>query len=421
MQRHDERRAEAGDAVVITGSSAWTCFGRGVDRLLRAIEEGRREPKQVLGFDTSDPWFLTREAMQVPPEPTIRSALDDTTRPVDPQSWSLNLAVETALDAIVDAGRPHAEIAARRMGVLVGSSHGTNHGMIEHLERGLAGETPDPELLAETPSLAPHAIALRLATCGPAIALNTACSAGANAIGQAWHMLLDGRIDCAVAGGYDTFSRLSFTGFNSLRALDPQGCRPFDVSRAGLSLGDGAAFFVLEREADARARGATILGRLTGYGCGGEAYHPTAPNPEGAGIFAAMRQALATDRAPEELTLVSAHGTGTPANDAAEANAIERLCLAIPAREVVQVASLKSQTGHSLGAAGAVQAVAALACARAGIRPATIGLRQPIDHGPRISFPQAPGRGPVPLALCNALGFAGSVAALALRPFPSER
>jgi len=408
------------DLVVVTGMSVWTCFGRGVEPLMQAIQSGRRELRPLIGIDAEDRWFLAKTAMQIPPPAELDCALDGLPRRIDRHRWPAALAVETALDAVLAAERPHTCYSPPRLAVCSGTSHGSNHGLLEHLAQAHRGEAPDPALLADTPAIIALEIAARLGACGPALTFNTACSAGLNAIGQAAHLLRAGRADCVIAGGHDAFSFLSFAGFTSLRALDPAGARPFDRERAGLSLGDGAAYLVLERLVDARRRGAPILAELRGYGCVGEGYHPTAPDPRGEGVFRAMSSALARDPAPHQLALVSAHGTGTPANDAAELTAVERLLEALAAAgsaplQPVPVVSLKSQTGHSLGAAGAVQAAAAIACMRAGLVPGTIGLSAPIAHGPRVALPAAPRPGPLPLVLCNALGFAGSVASIALR------
>ena len=410
LSRPDER-----PAVVVTGMSVWTCFGRGVDPLVDAIATGRRELRPLSGIDVSDRWFTAKSAMQIEAPTAIHRPFDGTTREVDAHRWPAALAVETALDAVVSAGHHHLDHPPHRVAVCSGTSHGSNHGLLEHLAQVHAGARPDPTLLADTPAIIALEIAALLGACGPALTFNTACSAGLNAIGQAFLLVRDGRADCAVAGGHDAFSFLSLAGFTSLRALDPDGCRPFDSARAGLSLGDGAAYLVLEREDAARRRGATVLATIGGYGYTGEGYHATAPDPEGSGVLRAMQAALADDPAPHELGMVSAHGTGTPANDAAEARAIERLVELVAAKDAVPVFSLKSQTGHCLGAAGAVQAVAAIACMRAGLVPGTIGLTDPLPHGPHITLPTAPARARVALALCNALGFAGSVASLSLR------
>ena len=410
----------AGPRVVVTGLSLWTCFGRGPAPLLDAIAGARRELTPVHGFDASDRWFLARDAMQIPLPDAVLDALTGDPVAVDRHGWPAALAVHTALAAVADAARPDRAYAPHRLAVCSGTSHGSNHGLLEYLGQAHRGERPDPALLADTPAHIALEVAARLGAAGPALTFNTACSAGLNAIGQAAHLLRGGRAECVVAGGHDAFSFLSFAGFNSLRALDPAGCRPFDEARAGLSLGDGAAYLILEREDDARRRGAPILAVVAGYGCVGEGYHATAPDPDGGGVLRAMRQALAGDPAPEDLALVSAHGTGTPANDAAELRAIERLLddLAAagraPARPVA-VTSLKSQTGHTLGAAGAVQAAAAVLCLRTGLCPGTVGLARPIAHGPRVRLPAAPAPQDLPLVLCNALGFGGSVAAVALR------
>ena len=414
------RRRPPPSAVVVTGMSAWTCFGRGVEPLVAAIASGHRELRPPNTLDVSDPWFAAKTAMPIDVPAAIHRPYDGRTRDIDGQRWHAALAVETALDAVVHAGHPHRGWPAARVAVCSGTSHGSNHGLLEYLAQVHAGVDADAALLAEMPASIAFEIAAELGACGPALTFNTACSAGLNAIGQAYLLLRDGRADCAIAGGHDSFSYLSFAGFTSLRALDPAGCRPFDRDRAGLSLGDGAAYVVLEREDDARRRGAPILARIGGYGCTGDGYHATAPDPEGGGVLRAMQAALVGDPAPHQLGMVSAHGTGTPANDAAEACAIEKLAALVDASDPVAVFSLKSQTGHSLGAAGAIQTVAAIACMRAGLVPGTIGLASALPHGPRITLPNAPTRGRVVLALCNALGFAGSVASLSLRLDPER-
>ncbi len=410
-------------SIVITGMSAWTCFGRGVPRLIEAIREGRRAPRAVEGLTlpVSDPWFKTREAMQIRRPESIGSRFAPGREvATDAHSWPTRLAVETALDAVVDAGHPQRGYAPARIAVCNGTSHGSNHGLLEYLRQEHVGESPEAALLADTPAIIAAELSTRLGACGLNLTFNTACSAGVNAIGQGLRLLERGLADCVLAGAHDTFSFLSYAGFTSLKALDPRGCRPFDEARAGLSLGDGAAYCVLERESAARARGARVLARVTGYGYAGEAYHPTAPDPEGDGAARVMAAALRTDPAPRELDLVSAHGTGTPANDAAELRAIERVIKERSIPGPVRVASLKSQTGHGLGAAGAIQLIAAVACLNHQVAPANVGLTRPIPHGPTVALPTAPSRSPLRLALCNAFGFGGSVASIAIRRADAE-
>ncbi|PRQ05836.1 3-oxoacyl-[acyl-carrier-protein] synthase 2 [Enhygromyxa salina] len=401
--------------VGICGLSVWTCFGRGPAALSEAMAQSDRRFEQVaVAADIEDPWFKTKRGMQLPIPASIVSSWRGRELPVTPFDWPAQFAIETALDAVVDAGRVTQRYPSERIAVCNGTSHGSNHGLLEYLRQTQAGEPNDPSLLLDLPSIIAARIAQVVGASGPSLTFNTACSAGLNAIGQGLRLIESGRADCVIAGGHDTFSLLSFAGFTSLKALDPRGARPFDLERDGLSLGDGAAYVVLEREAAIRARGARARAWIGGYGYLGEAYHPTAPDPEGRGVELAMRRALAEVSGPERLALVSAHGTGTPANDEAELRAIDRVAEAIGVTEPVDVVSLKSQTGHSLGAAGAVQSVAAILNMERGLVPANITLDQPVAHGPKLRLPTQPAAREIPVAVCNGLGFGGSVAALAL-------
>ncbi len=400
---------------MVTGMSVWSPFGRGVASLLDALETGRNDVWPASCIDQDESWYTAKHAREIPVCTTISSSFDERSFDFRSHQWPAWLAVETALDAVVAASRVTERYAAKRIAVCNGSSHGSNHGLIEYLRQTLGSESPDASLIEDSTAMVARTIAARLGARGPNLTFNTACSSGINALGQGARMLASGRADCVVAGAHDTFSLLSFTGFSSLQALDPAPCRPFDINRQGLTLGDGAAFVVLERAGVVRARGGRALAALTGYGYYNEGYHTTAPHPEGEGIFQAMMWALAGDPTPHQLSLVCAHGTGTQANDGAEARAVERVAQAHSPEQVVDVVSLKSQLGHSLGGAGAVQAVAAIACMNRGLRPGNIGLHEPIAHAPSIAFPASPQPVTTELALCNALGFAGSVASLAIR------
>lgn len=207
---------------------------------------------------------------------------------------------------------------------------------------------------------------------GPVATVSTACSSGAQAIAFAADLLAADAAEIVVAGGVDALCRLTLNGFASLLAMAPDGCRPFDVRRAGMSLGEGAAFVVLERAAHARRRGARPLARLLGHGNTCDAHHATAPEPDGRGAEAAMARALAcADAATSDVGYVNAHGTGTRDNDRAEGRAMARLFGA----HAPAVSSTKRTFGHTLGAAGAIEAVACVLALRAGVLPGTAGLR----------------------------------------------
>jgi len=199
-----------------------------------------------------------------------------------------------------------------------------------------------------------HNVQADLGLVGPAIDLYGACTAGNLAIAAARRNLLNGQCDLALAGGADGFSRLAFLGFMRLRVMAAEVCRPFDEQRDGLLVGEGGAMFVLERESSARARGATIRARVAGCGVTCESYHPTRPDPNGDGLTRATNGALAqAGLRPDEIGYVCAHGTGTPQNDMIEVKVLQN-CFP----KGVPFSSIKALTGHTMGAAAAIE----LAC-----------------------------------------------------------
>jgi 3-oxoacyl-[acyl-carrier-protein] synthase II len=248
---------------------------------------------------------------------------------------------------------------------------------------------------------------------GPITIISNACASGANAIGHAWRLLRSGRVERVLAGGYDALCQMVFSGFDSLQALSPTACRPFDAWRDGLALGEGAALLALETLDSARRRGGAILAELIGYGTTLDPYHLTQPQPQGDGAVAAMT--LACESAclgPMEIDYVNAHGTGTLLNDSAEATAINRW--AGPRAASLPVSSTKASIGHLLGAAGGVEAVVCLMCLREQWLPPETALETP---DPACSFPivRRPQDARLNVVLSNSFGFGGVNATLILR------
>ena len=270
------------------------------------------------------------------------------------------------------------------------------------------------EVAYQSPCTVTDALAARLGAEGPRATVMTACSSSLVALGQALERLAAGELDCAVAGGAEALCRTTWAGFSALKAVDTRKCRPFSRDRAGLNLGEGAVQVLLEPLDLARARGAEILGEVAGWGASLDAHHATAPHPEGEGAARAMAAALAdASLDPAEVGLVSAHGTATPANDGAECRAI-RTALG-PAADTVSVTSTKGQFGHTLGAAGAFGAAAALLALRDQVVSPTLRLEEPdpacdLDCTPLAARPR-----PIRAALVNAFAFGGHNACLALR------
>ncbi|KAB2675225.1 MAG: beta-ketoacyl-[acyl-carrier-protein] synthase family protein [Verrucomicrobia bacterium] len=249
---------------------------------------------------------------------------------------------------------------------------------------------------------------------GPIQIIANACASGANAIGHAFHWVRSGRADRVLTGGFDGLSQLVFAGFDALQALSTSTCRPFHRNRDGLALGEGAAALCVESLESARRRGAPILGEIVGYGFGTDVHHLTQPHPEGDAALASMTMACAdAGIGPGDVGYLNAHGTGTPLNDSAEARAIGRWAGAT----AVPVSSTKAGIGHTLGTAGAIEAVVCLMVLRGGWLPPQLGdgeldplctfpiVREPTDATPRT-------------VLTNSFGFGGANATLAFARSP---
>jgi 3-oxoacyl-[acyl-carrier-protein] synthase II len=248
---------------------------------------------------------------------------------------------------------------------------------------------------------------------GPVIIIPNACASGANALGHAFELVRSGYAPRALTGGYDALSQLVFSGFDSLQALSPTCCRPFDAERDGLALGEGAAVFAIETLESAQERRARILGELVGYGCTTDAHHLTQPHPEGNAAFEAMTSACCSaGLRPEQIGYLNAHGTGTVLNDRAEALAINRW--AGDAVSQLPVSSTKSAIGHLLGAAGAVEAAVCLMALLEQWLPPTSTLRTP-DPAASFRLVRQPANARFEYALTNSFGFGGSNASLVLR------
>jgi nodulation protein E len=258
-------------------------------------------------------------------------------------------------------------------------------------------------------------ISLETGVVGPTYTISTACSSSNHAIGQAFWMVRGGAAEMAITGGSEAVFSLGFLkAWEAMRVVSPDTCRPFSKDRRGLILGEGASMLVLEPLDAARARGASILGEVMGFGMSSDAFHITQPSPDGAAR--AMRAALSdAGVAPETIGYINAHGTATPANDAAETVAIRKVFGAHADR--LAVSSTKSMHGHTLGAAGAIEAAATLLALRNGILPPTANFNQPdpacdLDVVPNIARLAA-----VEFALSNSFAFGGLNAVLAFRHF----
>ncbi|MEU1787336.1 beta-ketoacyl-[acyl-carrier-protein] synthase family protein [Streptomyces sparsogenes] len=330
----------------------------------------------------------------------------------------VQLALVAAREAVTDAGLDPATWDGGRVGVVLGCADG-GPATVEAQHRVLL-ENPawvSPLLLPmHLPNMLAGQTAIEFGATGPNLVVATACASGASAVGTARDLLALGRCDIVVTGGSEAMiTPLVMAGFAKMGALsrrdgDPAtASRPFDADRDGFVAGEGAGVLVLERVADARARGARVRARISGYGATADAHHMTSPHPGGVGIEAALRAALADAGAgPGDVQHVNAHGTSTPLNDLAEGRMLHRVLTADPL-----VTSTKGVTGHLLGAAGAVEAAFGVLAVEHQLVPPTANLRTP-DPGLDIRLATAPTATRIDLALSNSFGFGGQNAVLAI-------
>jgi dodecanoy-ACP synthase len=414
--------------IAVTGLGAVSGFGSGADRLWAALVEGRRA--------MAEHPRLAAAGLRPGPVALVPSL------PLDASGRAAQFAVEAAREAAADAGLT---MGGARLGVVCGTTLGAIDAWLQTLRAHAAVPPPDGNLPhdenlfrgnlphGENPSRGklPHgdptradarwsygapaqAVADELGARGPVDTVSVACASGNVALGAALALIRDGVCDVVVAGGADALNDFVLAGFASLKALDPAPCRPFDRARRGLNLGEGASFLVLEAEPHARARGARVRAFLDGYGLAADAVHMTGPDREGRGAARAMRLALDDAGAsPGDVDFVSTHGTATAFNDLMESKALGAL---LGARAATTPAnSIKSAVGHTLGAAGALEALLCVRSLETGLVTPTPGLTDP---DPEIALDVVRGQArrlPLRAVLSTSSGFGGANAALLLR------
>ena len=396
------------DRVVITGLGMFCGVGKDVAEFSDAMCAGRSGIQPFDLFDVSP--FSSKIASQIKGYDPL-DYFD--ARSVRKLSRSDQFGVIAAGEALRDSGAG-SSYSPYEMGVSMGGgAAGMYQGEI-WLKALLEGRREHPTLLRGLLPDQPATEVSRIYNlCGYQGTITTACSSSATAIGWAADLVASGQQKLMVAGGADTLSILTFAGFNSLRVVDPQPCAPFSLGRQGISLGEGAAFVVLEREADALARGARIYGAVLGYALAGEAHHMTAPEP--GGTVAARVMAEALQRAavePSRVGWVNAHGTGTQLNDVVESNAM-KLVFGERAAQVPLI-STKGLTGHCLGAAGAIEAVATVIALNRRIIPQTLNYRGR-DPECDLEYCHAGSRSTeCTVAMSNSFAFGGNITSLVL-------
>jgi 3-oxoacyl-[acyl-carrier-protein] synthase II len=326
------------------------------------------------------------------------------------------IAVIASREALGDAGLFDTPQQPERLGVVLGSGTADllrNEEWFADMRREGIRRAPPGKIFHHFPTAVSDTVARTFNCEGLKATVVSACSSGAVAIGYAADAIASGQIDVAVAGASDVLSRLTFSGFNALRLVDKEPCRPFCRSRAGMNLGEAAAILVLEDLQRARRRGAHLYAELAGYGVRCEAHHPTAPEPEGRAVAQLIADGLRiAGVALDEVDHVNAHGTATPQNDLAEARAIRNVFGGAPR---VAVTSIKSMVGHCLAAAGAIEAAALALTIDRGIVPPTINVRERDPECEVDLVTSQPRQMPVAVGISTSLAFGGNDAVLVMR------
>jgi len=404
---------------VITGLGVGRALGTGVEKNWQALVAGRSGIGPVSRFDVSDfPTRIAGEVKDFHPEDFIEK------KEIKKMDLFIQYSVAAAQMAMEETRLPITADNEDMVGVIIGvgiaglSTTEEYHRLF--LDSRLKRVSPffTPKVIA---NLAPGQIAIRYGAKGINYTPTSACSSGAHAVGEAFRLIRMGEQDAMIAGGAEAaLTPLGLGGFIAMKAVscrndEPEkASRPFDRNRDGFVMGEGAGVVVLEELQQARSRGATIYSEVIGYGANCDAYHITAPSPDGEGAARCMRLALRSGGIePWEVDYINAHGTSTPYNDATETQAIKRVFGEHAAR--LAVSSTKSMTGHLLGACGGVEAAYSALALHHGIIPPTINYEEPdpacdLDYVPNVAR-----RVPIRVALSNSFGFGGTNACLVFR------
>jgi 3-oxoacyl-[acyl-carrier-protein] synthase II len=407
--------------VVVTGLGVTTPLGVGLDNVWQRIIDGQSGVAPITRFDAS------RHDTKIAAEVKDFNAEDYVSaKELKRMDLFIQYALAATKVAVEDAGLDMAKEDAERVGVIVGTGLGglptleKYHSIL--LEKGPGRISPFfiPMLIANE---APGNIAIQYGMKGPNLSIVTACATGAHSIGDACRIIQYGDADVIVAGGTEAnLTPLTVAGFNALKALSTRNdapekaSRPFDRERDGFVIAEGAGIVILEELDHARNRGARIYAEIAGYGYNGDAYHITAPSPDGDGAIRCMRMALKdAGLSPGDVDYINAHGTSTDLNDASETIAIKKV-FGEKAYEI-PVSSTKSMIGHLLGAAGAVEAVFSILAIRDQICPPTINYEYQDEVCDLDYVPNTARKWPIAVTMSNSFGFGGTNAVLVFRRF----
>jgi 3-oxoacyl-[acyl-carrier-protein] synthase II len=407
--------------VVVTGLGAVSPLGTGIDKNWEALCSGKSGIGRIAKFDPSP--FSSQIAGEVK-DFNSEDFLDK--QQVRRFDIFIHYAMASARMAMEDSGLKIDASNAHRVGCITGSGLG-GLSMLEHfhqilLERGPRKISPFfiPGMIA---NMAPGQIAIEFGAKGPNLSIETACAASSHAIGESFRMIREGIVDAMITGGSEAVvTPLALGGFCSMRALSTRNdepekaSRPFDLDRDGFIMGEGAGIVILEELEHALERGASVYAELIGYGMSGDAYHVSAPHPDGEGAIACMKMALEyAGIGPEEIDYINAHGTSTKLNDISENKAIKAV-FGDHAYKLA-VSSTKSMTGHLLGGAGGLEAIYTVLALKHGIIPPTVNYKTPdpecdLDYVPNVARKSDP-----KAAMTNSFGFGGTNASLVFKIF----
>jgi 3-oxoacyl-[acyl-carrier-protein] synthase II len=388
--------------VVVTGLGAVTSIGTSVADFWKALLEGQCGIRPFSLFDPSG--YRTQTAAQVLDIPDRFLTASEKKR----TSRADRMGLAAAQEAIDQSGLDLSREDPTRIGVILG---GGTSGLLDseaYYEQHLRGKKGRPShVLNHLPDAITDRIAQRFRVEGLKSTITTACSSSANAMGFAHDAIAAGLADVVITGGSDVLARLTYGGFNSLRSVDPEPCRPFDRERKGLSIGEAAGILVFEEWERAKRRAAPILAEFLGYGVTSDAYHMTAPDPSGAAGGRTVRSALAAARVnADDVDYVNAHGTATPQNDSAETAAL-KAGLGERARKI-PISSIKSMIGHCLCASGAIEGVATVLTVREGRIPPTIHYDNPDPACDLDYVPNFAREGKIEVAISDSFAFGGN-------------
>ncbi len=407
--------------VVITGLGMVTPLGTGVAKNWEAVCAGKSGIGRIEKFDASAfPCQIAGEVRDFKSEDFMDK------QQVRRFDIFVHYAVASARMAIEDSGMKITDKNCHRVGCLTGSGLG-GLAMLEHYHQVLLEQGPRrispffiPGIIA---NMAPGQIAIEFGAKGPNLSIETACAASSHAVGESFRLIQEGKADAMISGGSEAVvTPLALGGFCSMRALsnrnnEPErASRPFDLNRDGFVMAEGAGILILEEINQALERGAHIYAEVVGYGMSADAYHISAPDPNGVGAILCMKNAVEdAGLKPEDIDYINAHGTSTKLNDESEARAIKAVFGEHAYK--LAVSSTKSMTGHLLGGAGGIEAIYTSLTIRHGIMPPTINYETPDPECDLDFVPNAARKGSVKAAMSNSFGFGGTNASLVFKAF----